>query len=210
MLTAMRNQQPDRVPVAPDISNMIPCRLTGKPFWDIYLYQDPPRWRAYIEAARYFGTDGWLDGIDEFGLPDPAASPAPDVKDEAVIIEQTKERIVTRSYTQRKGQGKEWSNLVVVYPCADPPTVLQAEKIGLARPPDKYWPIEGVKPQKKGFELLREAKELMGESGVIGLGIFPPQLGNPDQGAGYSIYDYCDKCDDVKKWCLEVTQNSLA
>ena len=47
MLIAMRNGQPDCVPVAPDTSNMIPCRLTGKPFWDIYLYQDPPRWQAY-------------------------------------------------------------------------------------------------------------------------------------------------------------------
>ena len=33
MLKAMRNQQPDRIPVAPDMSNMIPCRHTGKPFW---------------------------------------------------------------------------------------------------------------------------------------------------------------------------------
>ena len=39
MLIAMKGGQPDCVPVAPDISNMIPCRLTGKPFWDIYLFQ---------------------------------------------------------------------------------------------------------------------------------------------------------------------------
>ena len=60
MLIAMKNGQPDMVPVAPDISNMIPCKLTGKPFWDIYLYQDPPRWKTYIDAVRYFGFDGWL------------------------------------------------------------------------------------------------------------------------------------------------------
>lgn len=29
MRIAMRNAQPDCVPVAPDISNMLPCRLTG-------------------------------------------------------------------------------------------------------------------------------------------------------------------------------------
>jgi uroporphyrinogen decarboxylase len=33
MIAAMGNEQPDQVPVAPDMSNMIPCRLTGKPFW---------------------------------------------------------------------------------------------------------------------------------------------------------------------------------
>ena len=37
MLAAMSLEQPDSVPVTPDMSNMIPCRLTGKPFWDIYL-----------------------------------------------------------------------------------------------------------------------------------------------------------------------------
>ncbi len=39
MLIAMKGGRPDCVPVAPDISNMIPCRLTGKPFWDIYLFR---------------------------------------------------------------------------------------------------------------------------------------------------------------------------
>ncbi len=60
MLAAIRNQQPDRVPVAPDISNMVPCRLTGKPFWEIYVHEDPPLWRAYLDAVRYFGIDGWF------------------------------------------------------------------------------------------------------------------------------------------------------
>lgn len=39
---------------------MIPCRLTKKPFWDIELYKSPPLWKAYIEAAKYFGIDAWF------------------------------------------------------------------------------------------------------------------------------------------------------
>ena len=35
IMTALRNGTPDRVPATPDISIMIPCRLTGKPFWEI-------------------------------------------------------------------------------------------------------------------------------------------------------------------------------
>ncbi|MDW7659720.1 MAG: hypothetical protein SCM11_21335, partial [Bacillota bacterium] len=58
LLTAYANKIPDRVPATPDISNMVPCRLTGKPFWQIYLNQDPPLWRAYIEAIKYYGIDG--------------------------------------------------------------------------------------------------------------------------------------------------------
>lgn len=60
MITAIRNEMPDSVPVAPDISNMIPAKMTGKPFWDIYFHNDPPLWKAYIEAVKYFGFDGWF------------------------------------------------------------------------------------------------------------------------------------------------------
>ncbi|MBT3274779.1 MAG: hypothetical protein HN368_16605 [Spirochaetales bacterium] len=59
-IKALRNEIPDRVPVAPDISNMVPCRMTGKPFWDVYLHQDPPLWKANLDAQRYFGLDAWL------------------------------------------------------------------------------------------------------------------------------------------------------
>ncbi len=65
-LIAMTGGKPDRVPCTPDFSNMIPCRLTGKPFWDIYLHGKPPLWKAYIDAANYFGIDAWFfyGGLD--------------------------------------------------------------------------------------------------------------------------------------------------
>lgn len=212
MLVAMRNQQPDRVPVAPDISNMIPCRLTGKPFWDIYLYGDPPLWRAYMEAVRYFDMDGWVHHLDGFHVKDPAAAaPAPsEDKSETVIVEKTAERIVTRYYTQKKGQEREWSDHVMVYPRADPPTWLLAHKVGLERAPDRFWPIEGVKPQKQGFDLMKEAIDLFGGRGVIGVFVGPPQLGNPDAGWGYSIYDYTDRYDEVKRWSIEAGAAAVA
>jgi len=210
MLKAMRNQQPDRVPVAPDMSNMIPCRLTGKPFWDIYLYQNPPRWKAYIDAVKHFGTDGWLDNLDGFS-PDEPRAPQPGPRDETtetVIVEKTDARIVTRSYTQKKGHGKAWSPYVTVYPRWDPPSHVLASKMDLHREPDTYWPIEGVTPQKQGFDLLREARTLFGDKGVIGAYVFPPALGNPE-GGGYSVYDYYDKYDEVKAWSVRCTQDTV-
>ena len=60
MIEAMWNRKPDMVPVAPDISNMIPCKLTGKPFWEVYVNQNPPLWQAYIEAVKLFKMDGWF------------------------------------------------------------------------------------------------------------------------------------------------------
>jgi uroporphyrinogen decarboxylase len=60
MMAALRNEVPDRVPAAPDISIMVPVRLTGKPFWDVEIKGRPPWWKAYLRAMRHFGIDGWL------------------------------------------------------------------------------------------------------------------------------------------------------
>ena len=60
--TVLRGGIPDCVPVAPDFSNMIPARLKNKPFWDLYLYNDPPIWEAYIACAKHFDIDSLMDG----------------------------------------------------------------------------------------------------------------------------------------------------
>jgi uroporphyrinogen decarboxylase len=202
MLKAMRNEIPDRVPVAPDISNMIPCRMTGKPFWEIFLYQDPPLWHAYIDVAKYFGIDGWLCNLDGFWIPDPDAPPSdPDIQYEKVIIERNYDRIITREYTKRKGEKIEWSPLLTIYPRYDPPTTLLAEKIDMAEPPEQWEKTENIKPQKYGFDLMREALEKFDDCGVLGVVVSPPQLGMTDSGKGYSIYDYSDSYDEVINSC---------
>ena len=50
----------DRIPVTPDISNYIPCKRTGLPYWDIYFEKSLPLWKAYLDAADYFGIDAWM------------------------------------------------------------------------------------------------------------------------------------------------------
>jgi uroporphyrinogen decarboxylase len=60
IMTALRNEQPDRVPATPDISTMIPIKLTGKPFWEVEFNHCPSYESAYIDAAKFFGIDGWL------------------------------------------------------------------------------------------------------------------------------------------------------
>ncbi|HPP13142.1 MAG TPA: uroporphyrinogen decarboxylase family protein [bacterium] len=201
MLTALRNQQPDMVPVAPDISNMIPCRLTGKPFWEIYLYQNPPRWKAYIEAVRYFGIDGWLDGAPFYLEPD--ATEKEEAVWQEVIVVRTQERIITRFYRERKGE-KEWLEMARVYYRDNPPTTLPVAKIGLKTPPEKFEVVEKLARPTT----LKEVKEYMGEDGVVGVSVCPPQLGPPDRG-GYSIYDYHDRYSEVKAWAERETEKRL-
>jgi len=204
MLTALRNRQPDMVPVSPDISNMIPCKLTGKPFWDIYLYNNPPRWKAYIDAVRHFGFDGWLDDIEGVFVEDNDGQNKGKrhEKTETVIVFQSDERIITRQYREREKGDKEWSRFVTVYHRNDPPTVIRAEKIDLKCSPKEYWPIEGRKEEKSDLELLKEVKAYMGEDGVVGIYISPPQLVGPE-GEGYSVYDYYDHYREVKGWSLQ-------
>lgn len=100
LLTAILNKQPDMVPVTPDISSMIPCKLTGKPFWDIHFYENPyppseytnpALGRAYIEALEYFKFDGWyMYG----GLHLKTES---QVRHHTEIVSKTDERLVART-----------------------------------------------------------------------------------------------------------------
>jgi uroporphyrinogen decarboxylase len=66
LLTAFRRREADHVPVCPDISVMVPAKLTGKPFYELFLDgREHSGWtsatyaEAYVEAVKYFGIDGW-------------------------------------------------------------------------------------------------------------------------------------------------------
>ncbi len=99
LLTVLDGRLPDCVPVCPDISNMVPARLIGKPFWDIYVYQDPPLWKAYIDAVKYFDIDGGFE-VYSFG-------------DLFNDIPKTETFIVRQRHTRRKSacNGRNRKNL---------------------------------------------------------------------------------------------------
>jgi uroporphyrinogen decarboxylase len=63
LLTAIRNQVPDRVPAAPDISVMIPTKRTGLAFWEVLFEEKVPLWQAYLDAADHFGLDAWTAAV---------------------------------------------------------------------------------------------------------------------------------------------------
>ena len=186
MLAATRLEIPDLVPVAPDTSNMIPCRLTGKPFWDIYLYQDPPLWKAYIDCCKRFGFDGWLpDGASV------ALRPRPNF-DTVKIVFRSDERIVTRSFHEEKGR-RVWADRVSVYYRDNPPTHgLVASKIGLPESHDEFEEVEGVREWPTGKELFDEIYAYLGDAGVVGGGVGLPSLGKEPE-AVYEYYDHPDR-----------------
>jgi uroporphyrinogen decarboxylase len=66
MRAAFARQEPDCVPVSPDISAMVPVRLSGKCFDEMFLdglphhgYASASVAQAYVDAVRYYEMDGW-------------------------------------------------------------------------------------------------------------------------------------------------------
>jgi uroporphyrinogen decarboxylase len=194
--TVLRGGIPDRVPVMPDISNMIPCRLTGKPYWDIYLYNDPPLWQAYIDAADYFDLDSLMDGYFPLHIAlDPYEGPAW----ERFIVFRSDERIITRAAYEEGGK-LVWAPTVDVYYVADPPTHgVPYAKIGLPEVPDRWEPLEGVKPLDTSVEGFRAAKARLGDRGLLGAYVTSTCAIGNDEG----IYHYYDNPDRHERWAEE-------
>lgn len=184
LLTVLQGGIPDCVPVAPDFSNMIPARRTGKPFWDLYLYNDPPSWEAYIDCAKYFNIDSVMDGYSPLVFPEERTGP----QKEQMIVFRSDERIVTQACWKDGGKLR-WDRTVNVYYRADSPSSgVAPEKVGLSPIPAKWEPVEGRREVDYGPECLRRCKELLGEQGLIGVWLTTTcRLRNEED-----VYDYYD------------------
>ena len=60
MKLCLTGQEADRIACAPDISCMVPVRLSGLSYFDTHLYNKLPLWKAYLNAVDHFGMDGWF------------------------------------------------------------------------------------------------------------------------------------------------------
>ncbi|MCL2434184.1 MAG: hypothetical protein FWD16_06690, partial [Clostridia bacterium] len=156
LTTIARQHLPDHVPVAPDTSNMIPCRLTGKPFWDIYLWKDIPQWMAYIDCAKYFGFDALMDGYAQVRFED--MDPGFFEQNE-YIVGQDEDKIITR--TAREANGKLfWSDAACVYYRDNPPTGgVALSKLNLPQEPGHYEKVIPRNTWPEGEALIKFARE---------------------------------------------------
>lgn len=159
ILAVLNGKLPDCVPVCPDISNMVPCRLTGKKYWDIYLFQDPPLWQAHIDALKYYDIDG---GFELSRFPDPLGEDIPRI---TRILKRSDRHIITQDYYPQSGQ---WDRYLAVYPANDAPAAyVKPELMGMCNEPSSWDELEAVKPMASGMELWRIMKQQMGEQGVM-------------------------------------------
>jgi len=200
LLTVLSGKIPDCVPVTPDMSNMIPARLTGKPFWDIYLYNDPPIWDAHIACAKHFDIDGFMDGLfNDYRPLDFGDEPRQEPEWERFIVFRSPDRIITQACRVEKGK-RIWAPKVAVYYVSDPPTGgLPVEKVGLPPVPERWEPLEGVKPIDGGPAGFQRAKEMMGDRGLVGLSVISSAvLRDPE-----ALYRYYDNPDKHEQWAAE-------
>ncbi|MBI2939565.1 MAG: hypothetical protein HYY04_03935 [Chloroflexi bacterium] len=174
---------------------MIPCRLTGKPFWDIYLYQDPPLWRAYLDAVRYYDIDGWLTYANLR-----YTYPPNDVQftlSGEEIVRRENGWIITRTTTHTPA-GDLWTERTY-YP-DNPPTFTRK----LVKDVEQDMPkLRHMYPIPTGYDAseLELMRREVGEDGVVGMAIIPPGLGSLfglfDGGLAPGIYAYHDHRDLV-------------
>jgi uroporphyrinogen decarboxylase len=193
LLTAMRGEVPDCVPVCPDISNMVPAKLTGKPFWDIYIYKNPPLWKAYVDAVKYFDLDGGFDLYDFgdlFGDMGPAWV-------RRIVRRNPDGSFITQEFCEATG---EWARTVEMHTADNPPaTNVLPEKLGLPAVPSTWEEIRGVKAWPTGLALWKMIRDEMGEHGIIAMMSGPSVcvLENPED--VYAYYEnpkpYYDKRD---------------
>ncbi len=183
LLDVLNGKIPDCVPVCPDISNMVPARLTGKPFWDIYVYKNPPLWKAHIDAIKHFDIDGGFELYDFGDLFGDSGQ-----KQDTRIVHRNKDgSFVTQEFCEETG---EWSKYIKVHTIDNPPaTGVLPKKIGLPATPSTWEAIEGVKEWPTGLELWKLIKKELGDQGIICMpsGASTLLLGGPED-----IYEYYD------------------
>jgi uroporphyrinogen decarboxylase len=184
LLAVLAGELPDCVPVCPDISNMVPCRLTGKPFWDIYAFQDPPLWKAHIDALKLFDIDGGFELYD-FGPEDPLTGDRSPWRE--FVVKKDDERFITQEYREDRGV---WSDYIRVYTAGNPPaTGVRPEQLGLPADPRDPVPLEGAKEWPVGMDRWLLIRRELGDQGVLGL---QSGMGTNMMGSVEQIYAYHD------------------
>jgi uroporphyrinogen decarboxylase len=204
-MTAMTNGIPDRVPATPDISNMIPARRTGKPFWELYYFNEPPVWQAYIDAVKYFGIDGWfIYGDMQWQWPGD--------RHEAILdLRKTADRWIVRSRCRIDDVHYEHEEAYFV---ADPPTWTFKPVQDIA----KDWKIvEKILATPVGCNpsLLRQQRASLGDLGAFGVHVGYPGFQNWFQFIGANgieeqSYVYFDNHDLIEEMRVLQDQQSTA
>ena len=193
MLTAFRRGKADTVPVSPDISAMVPVRLSGRPFDEMFLdgllhngYASASVAQAYVDAIRYYGMDGWYiyGSMREIS---PADRPQWQAR-----LERLPEGGQVKYETAQTPYGE--LSRQTLYPVSEPPWEQEKPVKDLHRD----WPRLRALMDEDGnwcWEKTFSDRERIGELGVYSVAIGIPQdwwFFQRDGGYNVMFYDYAD------------------
>ena len=205
MLKALRHEIPDQVPCCPDISVMIPIRLTRKPYWELFRddkdglyyenYSTHKMLKAYLDACKYFNIIAWCFYINPDFNRD-------DVSYTSNIIEENLNRIVTRT-TMHTPEGDLWSE--TLFSIDNPPTAYR-KFIKDFKKQFRFIKYFYPKLDNIDFSPVIQERRLAGDNGVNVLSAFPPSLAHLDAFVdgglgklGLIYYDYPELILQYKK-----------
>ena len=59
---AFQNKKPDRIPVSPELWDVIPIKVSGRPFYEFSAtsFGKFPLWKAQLEAYKFFECEAWI------------------------------------------------------------------------------------------------------------------------------------------------------
>jgi len=203
LLSVLHGEIPDHVPVGPDISNMIPAKLTEKPFWDVYVHEDPPLWKAYIDAIKFFEIDG---GLELYSFGDLFGDLGPQGV-EKIVHKNEDNSFFTQLYFEKTNS---WDKFLTYHTADNPPgTHVLPNKVDLPDIPTTWEDIDNVKKWPKGMELWKVIQEYMGESGVVGMpsGASTLILEQPDDIFAY--LETPEKYHEIKNQMIERSEKRL-
>jgi uroporphyrinogen decarboxylase len=117
------------------------------------LYEDPPAWKARMDACTYFGVDALF------------ATFVPMAPVQIPVVYRDQNKMITR-YFSEKDRRRYWSPYAQVYTPQEPSALVKAKTIGL---PPEHDEFEIVTPSygKIGRDYFEDARAYVGEGGVV-------------------------------------------
>ncbi len=205
MKLCLTGQEADRIACAPDISCMVPVRLSGKSFFDVHLFNKLPLWKAYLNAVDYFGMDGWF----AYGQVD--FQTKTDVRWESAMREEAGRKIV--HYTMKTPKGDLTQE--VTFFQDNPPVTSEAliKNFKEDFPKFKYFfsEITGY-----NADVYREQVKELGEKGIMainlpasGMHIFSSYFQGNLEAAIYAYYDYPELFEELDELFNHQTMQKL-
>ncbi len=195
MMAACRGEPLDRIPVAPDMSNYLPCKYANKPFWEIYFNEEPALWVAYINLIKQLGVDGWFTyGKMQFELESGFS-----YEYASTILKQPEYRTRTRIIHTLDGDLDETVRVGI----HEPPVLVKKMVENLEKDYKKLRHLF-AKPVSYDLTLLLEQKKMLGEHGMLCVNISTPSFpvylnyfNGSLEALTYSYFDYPEIFDEL-------------